>query len=107
MPFVFRQISEAFIRIEEDVFVPAVRDTVNINRAPLTSNHLVQGSANTTTRTERNQRRIFVCRGMERLQNLQPGILRIENGVTAVANDRDRVAKGAQGQCGSAAGAIK
>ncbi len=56
---VFGQIAKALVRIEEHILMPAVRDALDMNGAPLESDDFVGRAANLATSSQRDQRRIF------------------------------------------------
>src|ERR1700693_4132326 len=73
--------------------MPTVGNAIDMDGTALKADCLVVCSSNLPPRAEWNQGRIFVYGGFELLQNRQPWVLRVQNGMAMIANDRHSLAK--------------
>ena len=93
---ILAEIAETFVRIEEEIFVPVVAFAVGENAAALEADHFVVGAAQFSARAERDHRFEFAGGGFELLKDGEIRIFRVEDRVTAVANDGDSLLKRAE-----------
>jgi len=87
--------------------MPTVGNAIDVDGTALKADCLVVRSSNLPPRAERNQGRIFVYGGLELLQNRQPWVLRIQNGMTMIANDRHSLTERSERNRSAAPWAIK
>src|SRR6267154_1477309 len=104
---VFAKVANAFVRIEEHVFVPVVGDSVYLGAAPLEPDDFVVRASQLAARAERDQRLDVARDGFELLKNRQVGIFGVENGMAARAHDGLCLAEGTQHNGGAALRAIQ
>src|SRR5262249_31796057 len=104
---VFGEVAESLVRIEEDVFVPKVADTVNHGASALKADNFVIGAAKFAAGTERDQRAISGDGFAEGLQDFELRSLGVEDAVATFADDRCGLAECAKGDGGAALRAIQ
>ena len=87
MAVVFTEVANAFVRIEKDIFVPAISDSVDLRAAPLEPDDFVVGTAELAARAKRNEGPDIACFDFELLEDGQIGIFGVEDAMTARAYD--------------------
>src|SRR5581483_3956076 len=93
---VFDEIAIAFIRIEEQVFVPTVVDAVFCNGAALEADDFVLGAAKFSACSKGNERAVLFDPLIELLEDLEVRVLGVEDAMTLVADDGDGAVHGAE-----------
>ncbi len=96
MAVVFGEVANAFIGIEENVFVPAVGDAVDLRASPLESNNFVVRVAQLAARTKGDERLYVTGLNFELLEDGQVGIFGVEDRMAARAHDGFGLAKRVQ-----------
>src|ERR1700677_1751653 len=86
---VFAEVAKAFIGIEEKIFVPVVAFAFGKNAAALEADDFVVGATQFSARAERDHWLEFVGCCFELLEDCEIRVFRVENRVTAFANDGD------------------
>src|SRR5438445_5252078 len=87
MAVVFSEVANAFVRIEQHIFVPAVSDSVDLRAAPLEPDDFVVGTAELAARAKRNEGPDITGFDFELLEDGQVGIFGVEDTMTARAHD--------------------
>src|SRR5580765_5955005 len=83
---IFREIVRGFVRIEEDIFVPVIADALDRDAAPLKSDDFVVCAAKLATSAQGDERRHFARDDLKFLQDLEIGVLRVQDRVATFAN---------------------
>src|SRR5437879_4177345 len=96
MAVVFAQVANALIRIEENVFVPAVGDSVDLGAPPLEADDFVVGVAQLAARAKGNERPYVARLNFELLEDGQAGIFGVEDAMAARAHHSFGLAERAQ-----------
>src|SRR5580704_13069749 len=86
MTVIFGEVAYAFVRIEEDIFVPVVADTFDGDAAALEADDFIIHTAKFAPRSQRNKRSRLSGNGFEFLQDLKTWIFRVQDGVATFAN---------------------
>src|SRR5260370_1190600 len=84
----FAEVANGLVRIEENVLVPIVSDSVNGGAAPLKPDDFVIRAAKLAARAKGNERLDFTGGGFELLKNCQVGIFGVQDGMAAPAYHR-------------------
>src|SRR5438094_4134460 len=87
MAVVFTEVANAFVRIEENVFVPVVGDSVDLGAPPLESNNFVVGVAQLAARAKGNEGPYVTRFNFELLEGGQVGIFSVEDAMTTREHD--------------------
>src|SRR5690349_15067092 len=86
MAIVFIEVANAFVRIEQHIFVPAICDPLDLHTAPLEPNDFVVRIAELAARAKRNEGPDITRFDFELLEDGQIRILGIEDAMTARAH---------------------
>ena len=88
MTMVFAEVANALVRIEQDIFLPVVSDSVDLGRAPLEADDFVVRAAQLAAGAQRNLRLDFARGGFELLKDRQVGVFGVEDGMATSAHHR-------------------
>src|SRR5881628_613650 len=87
MSVVFTEVANTLVRIEQNVFVPVISDSVDLGAAPLEPDDFVVRVAQLATRAERNERLDIASDGFELLKDREIGIFGVQDRMATRAND--------------------
>ena len=88
MSVIFAEVANALVRIEQNIFMPAVGDSVDLGAAPLEPDDFVVRIAQLAARTQGNERPYVARLNLELLEDGEVGIFGVEDGMAASAHDR-------------------
>src|ERR1700687_990498 len=96
MSVIFAEVANALVRIEQNVFVPVVGDSVDLGAAPLEADDFVVCAAQLAARTQGNEGPYVTRLYFELLEDGKVGVFSIQDRTAAPANDRFGLAERAQ-----------
>src|SRR2546421_13089673 len=87
MAVVFSEVANAFVRIEQHIFVPAVSDSVDLRAAPLEPDDFVVGTAELAARAKRDEGPDITGFAFELLEDIQVGVFGVADTMTVRAHE--------------------
>jgi len=87
MSVIFAEVANTLVRIEQNVFVPVVGDSVDLGAAPFEPDDFVVRIAQLAARTQGNEGSYVTRLNFELLEDGEVGIFGVEDGMAASAND--------------------